>query len=35
MSRVLSAITNGKDVGDAITLANPEILAKMTSMVQG
>jgi acetyl-CoA synthetase len=35
MRRVLSAISNGTDVGDVMTLANPEIVVEITKMVQG
>ncbi|HPC04167.1 MAG TPA: acetate--CoA ligase [Syntrophales bacterium] len=35
MRRVLSAISNNADVGDVMTLANPEIVADITRMVQG
>ena len=34
MRRVLSAISNGMDAGDVMTLANPEIVAEITKMVQ-
>lgn len=34
MRRVLSAISNKKDVGDVMTLANPEIVEVITKMVQ-
>jgi len=32
---VLSAISNGKDVGDVTTLANPEIVTEIQEMVKG
>jgi acetyl-CoA synthetase len=35
MRRVLSAISNGTDVGDVMTLANPEVVVEITEMVQG
>lgn len=35
MRRVLSAISNGTDVGDVMTLANPEVVVEITRMVQG
>ncbi|MCB0225783.1 MAG: acetyl-coenzyme A synthetase, partial [Anaerolineae bacterium] len=35
MRRVLSAISNGKDVGDVTTLANPDIVDEVRKMVQG
>ncbi|MBN2282351.1 MAG: acetate--CoA ligase [Deltaproteobacteria bacterium] len=35
MRRVLSAISNGTDVGDVMTLANPEVVVEITKMVQG
>ena len=35
MRRVLGAISNGSDVGDVMTLANPEIVVAITKMVQG
>jgi acetyl-CoA synthetase len=35
MRRVLAAISNGTDVGDVMTLANPEIVEMITTMVQG
>ncbi len=35
MRRVLAAISNGTDVGDVTTLANPEIVAAIQRMVQG
>lgn len=35
MRRVLSAISNGSDVGDVTTLANPEIVEDVRKMVQG
>ncbi|HXW68504.1 MAG TPA: acetate--CoA ligase, partial [Dissulfurispiraceae bacterium] len=35
MRRVLGAISNGTDVGDVMTLANPEIVEMITKMVQG
>ena len=35
MRRVLGAISNNTDVGDVMTLANPEIVAEITKMVKG
>jgi acetyl-CoA synthetase len=35
MRRVLSSISNGADVGDVTTLANPEIVEEVRRMVQG
>jgi acetyl-CoA synthetase len=35
MRRVLGAISNKTDVGDVMTLANPEIVEAVTKMVQG
>jgi acetyl-CoA synthetase len=35
MRRVLAAISNGSDVGDVTTLANPEIVEEVRVMVQG
>jgi acetyl-CoA synthetase len=35
MRRVLGSISNKKDVGDVMTLANPEIVEEITKMVQG
>jgi len=35
MRRVLAAISNGSDVGDVTTLANPEIVEEIRKMVQG
>ncbi len=35
MRRVLGAISNGTDVGDVMTLANPDIVEAITKMVQG
>ncbi len=35
MRRVLGAISNKTDVGDVMTLANPEIVEAITKMVQG
>jgi acetyl-CoA synthetase len=35
MRRVLGAISNGTDVGDVMTLANPEIVTLISEMVQG
>jgi acetyl-CoA synthetase len=35
MRRVLGSISNRKDVGDVMTLANPEIVEHITKMVQG
>lgn len=35
MRRVLAAISNGRDIGDVMTLANPEIVEEIRKMVQG
>ena len=35
MRRVLSALSNGTDVGNVMTLANPEIVEEVREMVQG
>jgi acetyl-CoA synthetase len=35
MRRVLAAISNGSDIGDVTTLANPEIVEEVRRMVQG
>jgi acetyl-CoA synthetase len=35
MRRVLAAISNGLDVGDSTTLANPEVVEEVREMVQG
>ena len=35
MRRVLAAISNGRDIGDVTTLANPEIVDEIRRMVQG
>ena len=35
MRRVLAAISNGGDVGDVTTLANPEVVEEIKKMVQG
>jgi acetyl-CoA synthetase len=35
MRRVLAAISNGRDIGDVTTLANPEIVEGVRKMVQG
>ena len=35
MRRVLAAISNGADTGDVTTLANPDVVDKIQSMVQG
>ena len=35
MRRVLGALSNGTDVGDVMTLANPEIVVMIAEMVQG
>jgi len=35
MRRVLASISNGRDIGDVTTLANPEIVEKIGKMVQG
>jgi acetyl-CoA synthetase len=34
MRRVLGAISNKKDVGDVMTLANPEVVEEIRNMVQ-
>ncbi len=34
MRRVLAAISNGRDIGDVTTLANPEIVEDILRMVQ-
>jgi len=34
MRRVLNAISNDTDVGDVMTLANPEIVEEITRMVR-
>jgi acetyl-CoA synthetase len=34
MRRVLAAISNGRDIGDVTTLANPEIVSEIQKMVQ-
>jgi acetyl-CoA synthetase len=34
MRRVLASISNGRDVGDVTTLANPEIVEEIRKMVQ-
>jgi acetyl-CoA synthetase len=34
MRRVLGAISNRNDVGDVMTLANPEIVEEIKNMVQ-
>jgi acetyl-CoA synthetase len=35
MRRVLASISNSMDVGDVTTLANPEIVEQIRTMVQG
>ena len=35
MRRVLASISNGRDIGDVTTLANPDIVADIQRMVQG
>lgn len=35
MRRVLAAISNGRDIGDVMTLANPEIVREIRRMVRG
>ena len=35
MRRVLTAISNGRDVGDVTTLANPDVVEQIRLMVQG
>jgi acetyl-CoA synthetase len=35
MRRVLASISNGRDIGDVTTLANPEIVEEIRQMVQG
>jgi len=35
MRRVLASISNGRDIGDVSTLANPDIVADIQRMVQG
>ena len=35
MRRVLASISNGRDIGDITTLANPEIVREIQRMVQG
>ena len=35
MRRVLAAISNGRDIGDVATLANPDIVEEIRKMVQG
>jgi len=35
MRRVLASISNGQDVGDVTTLANPDIVEQIRQMVQG
>jgi acetyl-CoA synthetase len=34
MRRVLGALSNKRDVGDVMTLANPEIVEEIREMVQ-
>jgi len=35
MRRVLAAISNGRDIGDVTTLANPDVVEEIRRMVQG
>ncbi|TAK12768.1 MAG: acetate--CoA ligase [Anaerolineae bacterium] len=35
MRRVLASLSNGRDVGDVTTLANPEVVEEIRQMVQG
>jgi acetyl-CoA synthetase len=35
MRRVLASISNGRDIGDVTTLANPDIVEEIRQMVQG
>ena len=35
MRRVLAAISNAMDIGDVMTLANPEVVEEVRKMVQG
>ncbi len=35
MRRVLAAISNGRDIGDVTTLANPSVVSEIRDMVQG
>ncbi|MGB7054969.1 MAG: acetyl-coenzyme A synthetase, partial [bacterium] len=35
MRRVLASISNGRDIGDVTTLANPDIVESIRKMVQG
>ncbi len=35
MRRVLAAISNGRNVGDVTTLANPDVVEEIRVMVQG
>ncbi len=35
MRRVLAAISNGRDLGDITTLANPDIVEQIQAMVKG
>ncbi len=35
MRRILGAVSNNKDVGDTMTLANPEVVEEIKKMVQG
>jgi len=35
MRRVLASLSNGLDVGDVTTLANPEVVEQIREMVQG
>ena len=35
MRRVLAAISNRRDVGDVTTLANPDVVDQIRTMVQG
>ena len=34
MRRVLAAISNGRDIGDVMTLANPEVVQEIREMVR-
>jgi acetyl-CoA synthetase len=35
MRRVLASISNGRDIGDVTTLANPDVVESIRKMVQG
>jgi acetyl-CoA synthetase len=35
MRRVLAAISNGRDIGDVTTLANPEVVEEIQQLVRG